>query len=92
MVGQSALFGNRRTNQKLTEQRLLTPAQLTAANVLYVWSQDTFYYVNNGLLLLHTKDGGPRTIHLRSGRNISLTVPPSSTYLIDSQTGDVLMK
>ena len=78
--------------KKLAEQRLLTPAQLTVANVLYVWSQATFYYANNGLLRLHTKDGGPRTIHLRSGRNISLTVPPSSTYLIDGQTGDVLMK
>ena len=51
-----------------------------------------FTYTNNGLLLLHTKDGGPRTIHLRSGKNLSLTIPPSSAYLVDSQTGEVLMK
>ncbi len=54
--------------------------------------KNDFTYANNGLLLLHTKDGGPRTIHLRSGKTIPLTLPPASTYLFDSQTGEVLMK
>lgn len=54
--------------------------------------KNDFTYANNGLLLLHTKDGGPRTIHLHSGKTIPLTLPPASTYLIDSQTGEVLMK
>jgi len=51
-----------------------------------------FTYANNGLLLLHTKDGGPRTINLRSGKAISLMLPPASTYVLDSQTGEILMK
>ena len=37
--------------------------------------KNDFTYANNGLLLLHTKDGGPRTIHFRSGKTIPLTMP-----------------
>ena len=51
-----------------------------------------FTYANNGLLLLHTAGGGPRTIHLRGGKDIKLAMPPASTYVLDSQTGEVLLK
>lgn len=51
-----------------------------------------FPFTNNGLLLLHIKDVGPRTVRLRSGKNLSLTSPPASTYLIDSQLGEVFTK
>lgn len=54
--------------------------------------QNDFTYAGNGLLLLHSKDGGSRSIHLRSGKTIPLTLPTASTYLLDSQTGAVLMK
>ncbi|HLL95304.1 MAG TPA: hypothetical protein VK404_10040 [Spirosoma sp.] len=50
-----------------------------------------FTYANNGRLLLHTKDSGPRTIHLRSDKTIPLTMPPDSTYLLKSQSGKMLM-
>ncbi|MBO0933866.1 hypothetical protein [Fibrella aquatilis] len=59
---------------------------------VYALTNNDFTYANNGLLLLHTKDGGPRTLHLRSGKNLSLTIPAASTYLPDSQVGDILMK
>jgi hypothetical protein len=54
--------------------------------------QNDFTYASGNLLLLHASEGGKRQIRLRGGRELSLTLPPASTYLLDSQTGEVLMK
>ncbi len=51
-----------------------------------------FTYANSGLLLIHTKTGGPRTLHLKNGKTISLEPPPFSTWLLDAETGDILLK
>lgn len=55
-------------------------------------SSGEFMYVNSGLLLLHTKDGGKRTIHLRNGKDVELELPPLSTWIVDAGTGEVLLK
>lgn len=51
-----------------------------------------FMYVHSGLLMLHTKDGGARTIHLRNGKTVQLNLPAQSTWILDANTGEVLLK
>jgi len=53
---------------------------------------DDFTYSNSGLLMIHTKNGGKRTIHLKNGIEISLELPAYSTWVLDSETGSVLLK
>ena len=47
--------------------------------------------LGDGLLLVHTLDGGPRTLRLPGGRNISAPLPPRSTTVFDAETGRVLL-
>ena len=63
----------------------------TAGCHVYNESND-FTYVNSGLLMIHTKDGGKRTLHLKNGKDISLELPPYSTWVLDSGTGIILLK
>ncbi|MEI6107508.1 MAG: hypothetical protein WCR49_10900 [Opitutae bacterium] len=51
-----------------------------------------FTYANSGLLMVHTRTGGQRTLHLRNGKDISLELPPFSTWLLDANSGEVLLK
>jgi hypothetical protein len=51
-----------------------------------------FTYEHSGLLLLHTKEGGKRLLHLRNGKDISMEFPPHSTTLLDGETGKVLLE
>ncbi|MEO6992912.1 MAG: hypothetical protein ABI273_04755 [Lacunisphaera sp.] len=51
-----------------------------------------FTYVNSGLLLVHTKVGGHRVLYLKNGKDVPLVLPPYSTWLLDANTGDVLLK
>jgi len=51
-----------------------------------------FTYVNSGLMMIHTKEGGKRLIHLKNGKDISIDIPPYSTWVIDSKTGENLLK
>lgn len=51
-----------------------------------------FTYVNSGLMMVHTKEGGSRTLHLKNGKDVSLELPPYSTWILDAQTGQVLLK
>lgn len=51
-----------------------------------------FTYVNSGLMMIHTKEGGPRMIHLKNGKDVSLELPPYSTWVLDAQTGKLLLK
>jgi len=54
--------------------------------------KNDFTYAHSNLLLLHTADGGQRTIHLRNGKKLDLVLPPASTWLTDVETGEVVIK
>ncbi|MDD6209852.1 MAG: hypothetical protein PUB21_04515 [Bacteroidales bacterium] len=51
-----------------------------------------FTYCNTGLLLIHTKDGGKRDIHLKNGKTLSLDLAPKSNTLLDANTGSIILK
>ncbi|MEO7597993.1 MAG: hypothetical protein ABIV50_03610, partial [Opitutus sp.] len=51
-----------------------------------------FTYVNSGLMMIHSKDGGRRELVLRNGRRLSIELPPFSTWLFDAETGERLLK
>lgn len=51
-----------------------------------------FTYVNSGLMMIHTKEGGKRTLHLQNGKEVNVELPPYSTWVLDAQTGQVLLK
>lgn len=55
-------------------------------------SSGEFMYGNSGLMLLHTKNGGSRTIHLKNGKDIQIEMPAKSTFLLDVSTGEILIK
>jgi hypothetical protein len=59
----------------------------------HIYNQENdFTYANSGLIMIHTKDGGRRTIHLKNGKNISVEIPAYSTWLINAETGNILLK
>lgn len=47
--------------------------------------------MGDGLLMVHTLAGGPRTLRLPGGKTLSVTLPPRSTTVFDAQTGVVLL-
>jgi hypothetical protein len=47
--------------------------------------------VGDGLIMLHTLDGGERTLRLQSGGERRITLAPRSTTVIDAETGDTLL-
>jgi hypothetical protein len=49
-------------------------------------------YSGHGTITVHTKDGGPIVLRLRNGKSVSYVMPPSATWLIDDETGDVIFK
>lgn len=54
--------------------------------------QNDFTYVNSGIMLIHTLEGGPRTIHLRNGKDLQLELPAKSNAVLDASTGEPLLK
>jgi hypothetical protein len=74
----------------LRDSRLIRAILFSAGAHIYQASGDVTY-AGNGMLCLHTLAGGPRTIALRSGKVINLTLSPKSTELLDSETGDRLL-
>ncbi|MVM33515.1 hypothetical protein GO755_25990 [Spirosoma sp. HMF4905] len=54
--------------------------------------KNDFTYANSGLLMVHTKDGGTRTIQLKNGKSISIPLTAGSTLLLDAQTGEIVLK
>ncbi len=42
--------------------------------------------LGDGLLMVHTLNGGPRTLRLPGGRTLSVTLPPRSTTVFDAAT------
>jgi len=57
---------------------------------IYV-DQDTVVHAGAGLVLVHTKDGGRRTIKLRNGKTFDADLPPKSSWLFDAETGERLL-
>jgi hypothetical protein len=57
---------------------------------LYV-AQDAVIHAGGGVVLLHTKEGGPHRLTLRNGRTANLELPPKSSWLFDAVTGDRLL-
>jgi hypothetical protein len=47
--------------------------------------------VGDGLLMVHTLTGGPRTLRLPGGKTLTTTLPPRSTTVFDAQTGEELL-
>lgn len=63
----------------------------TAAGAhLYVDGGD-IVHAGGGIVLIHSKDGGQRTIRMRSGRGGPMTLPPKSSLLFDAETGEHLL-
>lgn len=59
---------------------------------IYTSSSD-IVYAGDGLLGIHSKEGGERNIKLKSGKKITLTLPVGScTTILDSETGQVLFQ
>ena len=59
----------------------------------HIYNQNNdFTYSNSGLLMIHTKEGGKRIIHLKNEKDIVLELPPYSTYLLNAATGEILLK
>lgn len=54
--------------------------------------RNDFTYANSGLLMLHTKDGGTRTISLKNGKSITIDLKQGSTLVMDAQSGEVVLK
>ena len=47
--------------------------------------------MGDGLLMVHTLDGGARTLRLPGGKTVSVTLPSRSTTVFDAATGAVLL-
>ncbi len=54
--------------------------------------QGDVIYDGAGIFSVHTLEGGQRTFSLRNGKKIEIILPPSSTTLFDSSTGEILLK
>jgi hypothetical protein len=48
-------------------------------------------YAGNGMLMVHSAAGGPRTFTLRNGRRIEAKLPGPCTWVFDSETGEKLL-
>jgi len=74
----------------ITNSSVLRDIFKTAGAHVYNNANDALHS-GNGILWIHTKDGGPRSIVLRNGKTLELTLAPESTVLIDSSSGELLM-
>jgi hypothetical protein len=58
---------------------------------LYTDSEGPVIHAGAGLVLIHSKEGGPCTIRFRSGREMAVTLPSKSSWLFDAATGERLL-
>lgn len=58
---------------------------------LYTDREGDVVHAGGGLVLIHTKDGGPRRLKFRSGRQVEVTLPPKSSWIFDAATGERLL-
>ena len=52
---------------------------------------DDVVYAGGGLLMIHSAQGGPRRVTLRSGQVVEIELAPIDTRVLDSQTGGILL-
>jgi hypothetical protein len=45
-------------------------------------------YAGSGILCVETAEGGPRTLHLRNGKQITLDLAANSTTVLDAESGE----
>jgi hypothetical protein len=64
---------------------------LREAGVHVYNDQGDVVYAGNGMLLVHSASGGPRTLTLRNGQRIEAQLPTACTWVFDSETGEKLM-
>ncbi len=57
---------------------------------LYTESNDIIH-AGGGLVLLHSKEGGPRRLSLKGLAPLDLQLPPKSSWLFDANTGEKLL-
>ncbi len=74
----------------LTDYNLLKFLFKSASVNVYNDDKDIFYG-GNGIITMHTKSGGNKSIKLKNGKTVNLELPMTpATVLIDSNTGEVL--
>lgn len=56
---------------------------------IYGGAGDVFY-AGNGLICVHSKEGGRRAVRLRGGRSIVIDLPAGGTAVLDATSGQVL--
>jgi hypothetical protein len=54
-------------------------------------NQPDVLYSGGGILTVHTKEGGPRTLRLLNGKEVQVDLKPRSTVILDNETGEVLI-
>jgi hypothetical protein len=64
---------------------------LRSAGVHLYQDQGDITYAANGMLSLHTLEGGRRKVTLRNGHELDFTLKPKSTILLDAATGEKLL-
>ncbi len=75
-----------------TDADLLRFIYQSAGVHIYNSDRDVFYG-GSGILTMHTRTGGHKTITLKNGKTVTLDLPATpSTILMDCETGDVLYK
>lgn len=59
----------------------------------HVYNQvSDFTYAHSDLLLIHTANGGDRTIQLKNGKTLTIKLKRASTILLNAETGEEILK
>ncbi len=74
----------------LTGEKLRDIAFKAGAH-LYTEAVGDIIHAGGGLVLIHSKDGGKRTMQFRSGKRVDLTLPAKSSWIFDATTGERLL-
>jgi hypothetical protein len=74
----------------LTAGRLREIATAAGAH-LYTEAEGDIVHAGGGLVLIHTREGGKRTLRFRGGKQVELTLPPKSSWIFDAETGERLL-
>ena len=82
--------GNTRSGSNLRQAALMRAIFRSAAVHIYDDQPDVLYS-GGGILTVHTKEGGPRSLRLLDGKEVRLDLKPRSTVLLDNETGQVLI-
>ena len=48
-------------------------------------------HAGGGVVCVHSLDGGPHELKLKSGKTVRLSLPPRSTTLYDAESGATLI-